>query len=723
MSDEAYESKLEIDIDDVDTNGGGWFVYTGSDPRRFADYLQVDESVSIKRLLVANRGEIARRVMRTAAGLGVDTVAIFSDADRGATHVREATLAVAIGGSTSAESYLDISKVLDAARRSGADAVHPGYGFLSENPEFAQAVIDAGLTWVGPSPDSIRQMALKVQAKRIAQAAEVPLVPGAELPDTATDGELVDIAQQVGYPIVVKASAGGGGKGMRVVYDPDSLLEAVKTARREALNSFADSTVFLERYLTGARHVEVQVFGDTHGNIVHLFERECSIQRRHQKIIEECPSPGVTESTRQAMFAAATSLASTINYVGAGTVEFLVFGEGDDQEFFFLEMNTRLQVEHPVTEACTGLDLVEWQLRVADGQELPAQQSDIRRYGHAIEARLYAEDPANDYLPSTGTVSVSSPYSRTFDNRADMSVEAGDRVLPFYDPMIGKIIAMGRTRESAANDLAQWLRGFQFRGVRTNRESLIAILQSEPFIAGETTTDFLDRFPELLSAKAFSPEVFEQFACVAALSVYSRPTVWSGLASPGFRNIPAVPQRLDFASPGYEDISVILEFDSAFTGRVETRVCNAESGWTGRVHGRPFRIEAQDSDFVAVVEFDGLRRTYGISPGADYLVVSDGTSAIAFDILPRFPDANSVAIEGASEAPVPGTVVAIEVATGDEVTEGQTLVVLEAMKMEHRIVAATSGVVTEVPVQVGQSVDAHQVLVVVTPREESNVSA
>ena len=358
----------------------------------------------IRRILVANRGEIARRVIRTAHRMGLQAVAIHSDPDAGAPFVRDADLAVAIGGRTSAESYLVAEKVLDAARRSGADAIHPGYGFLSENPVFAQAVADAGLAWIGPTPESMNAMALKVEAKRLVAAAGVPLVPGAELEADASDADITAAGGAVGLPLLVKASAGGGGKGMRLVREPDELLEAVSAARNEAASAFGDPTVFLERYLERGRHVEVQVFGDTHGNVVHLFERECSIQRRHQKVVEESPSPGATPATLERMYAAAVAAAKAIDYVGAGTVEFMVAGEGEAQEFFFLEMNTRLQVEHPVTEEVTGLDLVEWQIRVAAGAPLPLAQEDIARSGHAIEVRLYAEDPARGYLPGMGRI-------------------------------------------------------------------------------------------------------------------------------------------------------------------------------------------------------------------------------------------------------------------------------------------------------------------------------
>ena len=417
----------------------------------------------IRRILVANRGEIARRVIRTAHRMGLQAVAIHSDPDAGAPFVRDADLAVAIGGRTSAESYLVAEKVLDAARRAGADAIHPGYGFLSENPVFARAVADAGLAWIGPTPESMNAMALKVEAKRLVAAAGVPLVPGAELAADASDADITSAGAAVGLPLLVKASAGGGGKGMRLVREPDELLEAVSAARNEAASAFGDPTVFLERYLERGRHVEVQVFGDTHGSVVHLFERECSIQRRHQKVVEESPSPGATPATLERMYAAAVAAARAIDYVGAGTVEFMVAGEGETQEFFFLEMNTRLQVEHPVTEEVTGLDLVEWQVRVAAGEPLPLAQAQITRSGHAIEVRLYAEDPARGYLPGMGRI-VCFEADPAPGIRVESGVQTGSEVSAFYDPMLAKVIAHGPTREVAAATLATSLEGLRVAG-------------------------------------------------------------------------------------------------------------------------------------------------------------------------------------------------------------------------------------------------------------------
>jgi len=713
------------------------------------DWYTESEPPMLDGLLVANRGEIARRVFRSTHPQ-TKTIAVFSEPDRNAAHVRDADIAVALGGVTSTESYLDGAKVLDAAKRSGASAIHPGYGFLSENPDFAQAVMDAGLIWVGPTPESIRSMALKVEAKRIAERAGVPLVPGAEISPDASDQELIESATAVGFPLLVKASAGGGGKGMRAVGNADELLEAVAGARREAQNSFGDPTVFFERYLTGARHVEVQVFGDTHGNVVHLFERECSIQRRHQKIVEESPSPGATTATLDAMFTAAVSLAKEINYVGAGTVEFLVFGQGAHQEFYFLEMNTRLQVEHPVTEAVTGLDLVTWQLKVAVGDELPLTQDEITRDGHAIEVRLYAEDPANDYLPSTGTLVgfdyTPEPISAPPRAREELSAEEGDEVTPFYDPMIGKIITHAATRSEATRDLARNLRGRDIAGVTTNRDSLVAILESEPFAKGATPTDFLELHPELLSAPITSEAALESALIAASLAadlLAQSAAPWQALAFPGWSNIPVVPNRRDWLYNRSGDVvakTVVTTYTGEGAGVVAVRDGEPAAGWTGSIgptSGIDFRAEVMffeelddagggpastDAPIAAWVELrvdlGGLLRTWIVTqaspngdPVGDYVWVNDGADSFTFSRAARFADTDQAAVGGGPAAPVPGTIVAVEVSDGDSVVEGQTLIILEAMKMEHRITAAIDGTVEAVLVSVGQSVDAHQPLV------------
>ncbi|HET7900200.1 MAG TPA: biotin carboxylase N-terminal domain-containing protein, partial [Candidatus Nanopelagicales bacterium] len=697
----------------------------------------------IRRLLVANRGEIARRVLRTAAVLGIETVAVFSEPDRGLPFVDEATYAVPLGGTTSAESYLSVEKVLEAARRTGADAVHPGYGFLSENPAFAEAVTDAGLVWVGPTPDSMRAMALKVEAKRIAAAAGVPLVPGAELAPDVTDSDLLATGEQVGYPLLVKASAGGGGKGMRVVRASSDLLDAVAGARREAASSFGDPTVFLERYLERSRHVEVQVFGDVHGSVVHLFERECSIQRRHQKVVEESPSPGASPAVVDRMHAAAVSLARAIDYVGAGTVEFLVSGDGDAQEFFFLEMNTRLQVEHPVTELVTGLDLVEWQLRVAQGEPLPLGQDEIEREGHAIEVRLYAEDPANGYLPSTGRI---TRWELGFagDVRVDAAVTDGSEVTPYYDPMLAKVVAHARERSEAASVLARALRDERVDGVVTNAEMLVAVLESEPFLDGATTTAFLDEHPGLLVPQAPDDVVRRHLVAAGCLLLGSARASIAGASPRGWRNVAGAPSML-LLSYRRGAILATAQIGHAWTrGGDVLWLCPSLDGAPAPAQtldtdprferierallekpahrrGTPWFLEEQ-----ARLELDGVRTSISLDVGDAVLgdsgagalddepsrvvVSSDGWST-AFVVVEPWAASAHEASGGGPTTPVPGTVTHVAVAVGDAVEAGAALVVLEAMKMEHTIRADVDGVVTGIHVAVGQSVDAHTLVV------------
>ena len=682
----------------------------------------------ITRLLVANRGEIARRIIRTCDQLGIETVAVFSDPDRDAPFVDEATYAVALGGSTSAESYLDAAKVLDAARRSGADAMHPGYGFLSENPDFASAVGDAGLVWVGPTPASMRAMALKVEAKRIAAEAGVPLVPGAELATDLGGADLLARGEQVGYPVLVKASAGGGGKGMRVVRTAADLADAVAGARREALSSFGDDTVFLERYLERSRHVEVQVFGDVHGAVVHLFERECSIQRRHQKIVEESPSPGATPATLQAMYAAAVSLASAIGYVGAGTVEFLVSGEGDAQEFFFLEMNTRLQVEHPVTEMVTGLDLVHWQLDVARCEPLPLQQSEIERSGHAIEVRLYAEDPARDFLPSSGTVTTIDLYEREVGIRVDSAVEAGSVVSAFYDPMIAKVLGHSEHRADAARKLSAVLRHAGVVGVSTNAASLVSILESDAFLAGRTTTAFLEENPEVLVPRVPAEIRRRHLVVVAAALLDGNGRPGSGVPL-GWRNVGGTPETVTVRyRDGAHDLVAAVARSWTRQG-ASFWVCADTAGEIvtaahtipddprfERVDGA--RLEA-DSDFegyrLARLEIDGVRRSLHLWVSGEQVVVDLDDWESTYDIVDPWASSGTSAAAGGASTPMPGTVTHVAVAVGDAVEAGDALVVLEAMKMEHTIRADTEGIVTEIHVREGQSVEAHLVVATVTP--------
>jgi len=651
----------------------------------------------MRRILVANRGEIARRVFRTARAMGIQTVAVYSEPDADAPFVREADMAVALRGSTSVETYLDVDQILEAVRRCGADAVHPGYGFLSENPAFAEAVTAAGVTWIGPTPDSIRAMALKVEAKRLAAEAGVPLVPGAELPDSLGDAEVARIAADVGYPLMVKASAGGGGKGMRIVESADVLAEALASARREAQASFGDPTVFLERYLKRSRHVEVQVFG----------ERECSIQRRHQKIVEESPSPGLAARLAQPMYDAAVALAQRIGYVGAGTVEFIVAGEGDDQDFYFLEMNTRLQVEHPVTEMVTGLDLVEWQIRVARGEALPRAQEEIVPCGHAIEVRLYAEDPARGYLPNTGILHAFTVPSVA---RVDSGVESGCEVSAYYDPMLAKVIVQAVDRTTAAQSLALALRGATIHGLITNRDSLVAILESLRFAIGDTTTAFLDEEPTTLDAAV--PGIVLDRHCVAVVGD-AGPTP-DGVAA-GWRNVPAVHELLGLQRLGG---------DSRIVAYQRTRNGFAAGVLDGGAD--PFADEPRDLGDVGVrgaddavdITLGGIQARCRVTRYGDLICVDDPLWSTQWREQPRFADREADAGARGPSTPVPGTVTVVDVKAGDRVTAGQTLVVLEAMKMEHRITADSDGVVIEVLVEPGQAVDAHAIVVVLDIKQE-----
>ncbi|HEY5185609.1 MAG TPA: biotin carboxylase N-terminal domain-containing protein [Actinomycetes bacterium] len=656
-------------------------------------------AVPLTRLLVANRGEVARRVFRTAHELGLATVAVYSDPDAGEPFVREADTAIRLPGTAAAETYLDAAAVIAAAHRAGADAVHPGYGFLAENADFARAVLDAGLVWVGPTPESIRALGSKVAAKRLAAEAGVPLAPSAEL-TTDDPAAWAAAGAEVGFPLLVKASAGGGGKGMRLVGTAAGLVDAIEGSRREAASAFGDPTVFLERYLAGARHVEVQVVGDTHGTVTHLFERECSIQRRHQKIVEESPSPGTTPATLARMLEAAVALARAVDYVGVGTVEFLVAGAGEAQEFFFLEMNTRLQVEHPVTEETTLEDLVALQLAVAQGRPLPASLLAPTRSGHAIEVRLYAEDPAAGFLPSTGRLLLLEPAGDP-QVRWESGVETGSVVSPYYDPMLAKVIVAAETREQAARVLARELRRTRIHGLRTNRDSLVAILESAAFLAGETPTDFLDRQPGLLDP-AVPDDVRRAHLVAATLHGVRRARAAAPLlrfAPAGWRNVPAVRPSVSLGVGGQPVQVTYLERPDG----------TATVGIDGTDHEA--RVVGAGDDWIDL-ELGGLRHRHRVAHHGGLVCVDGGGWASELPVLPRFADHSGEAAAQGPAAPVPGTITVVAVAAGDRVAAGQLLVVLEAMKMEHRIIADADAVVAEVPVAVGDSVDAHQVVVV-----------
>lgn len=628
---------------------------------------------SIRSVLVANRGEIARRVFRTARSMGMHCIAVFVDADADAPFVQEADEAVRLPGS-----YLDAGAVLAAAQRTGAEAIHPGYGFLSENAAFARAVTEAGIRWVGPSPDVIESMGDKIAAKRVAVEAGVPTLPSSE--DPSADA-------QVGYPLLVKASAGGGGKGMRIVESVDDLADAVQSAQREALSGFGDETVFLERYVASSRHIEIQILGDAHGNVVHLGERECSIQRRHQKIVEESPSPVIDAEMRTAMGEAALSLARHMGYESAGTVEFLV--DDATREFFFLEVNTRLQVEHPVTEEVTGIDLVREQLRVAGGAELGYDQDDIDWIGSAIEVRLYAEDPDNDFLPATGTLSAYRPADEPVV-RWDSGVEEGNVVGVDFDPMLAKVIAHGPTRAEAAGRLALALERMHLGGVVTNRDFLVATLRNEAFLAGDTTTDFIDRIDPAGSQAA--PDT-AMAAIVAAMWIQGRnradDRVW-GFARSNFRTGSLPPQYIEFETGPDEThrIEYSLRRDGGFT---------LGSGETVLVH------EWTPDDIELEVDGRRLRAAVTVADGVGYVTL--GRTTVTLPVKPRFAVPGSELPTGGLVAPMPGSVIELRCAVGDTVDAGQVLVVLEAMKMEHHITAPFAGTVTVLPIAVGDQVE------------------
>jgi acetyl/propionyl-CoA carboxylase alpha subunit len=605
---------------------------------------------------------------------------------------------VPLGGAAPAESYLRIDAVLDAAVRSRADAVHPGYGFLSENAAFAQRVIDAGLTWVGPPPAAIEAMGSKLAARALMTDAGVPVVPGFDLAGVADD-DLVAAATRLGLPVLVKASFGGGGRGMRIVRDTSEIVHAVASARREAASAFGADDVYLERYVDAPRHIEIQIVGDEHGTVIDLFERECSIQRRHQKIIEEAPSPSITPERRRAMGDAAIEAGRAVGYVGAGTVEFIVAPDG---EFFFLEMNTRLQVEHPVTELITGLDLVRVQLLVAQGQPLADDVRNASMRGHAIEARLYAEDPDHDYLPAPGRLHrLRVPSGDGL--RIDSAFDDDGTVSSHYDPMLAKVVAHAPTREEAAQRLAWTLRRTQTHGVATNRELLVAVLEHPEFREGAIDTHFLDRHPPATLRAGHLDAVDAPLAALAAALAASdearrRTPVLRGMPS-GWRNNPSqLHVRVYESNVGELRVGYAL-------GRAPRFEINGEA--------RPdLAVLAMANDDVVLL-VDGVRRRFSVHLVDDVAYVDCPRGSLALREQPRFPPAVEKTAAGSLVAPMPGTVVSVEVDVGDEVAPGQLLAVIEAMKMEHQITAPVAGRVTAVLVEVRQAVDAGAVMVVV----------
>ena len=617
----------------------------------------------IEKLLIANRGEIACRIIRTARAMGIGTVAVYSDADAKALHVRQADESVHIGPSPAADSYLVGEKIIAAAKQTGADAIHPGYGFLSENAGFAQAVIDAGLIWVGPKPASIEAMGLKDAAKERMIAAGVPVTPGYLGEDQSLE-RLTAEADKIGYPVLIKAVAGGGGKGMRKVDAPEDFPAALESCRREAKASFSNDEVLLEKWITSPRHIEVQVFGDSHGNVVHLFERDCSLQRRHQKVIEEAPAPGMDEATREAICAAAVRAAKAVDYEGAGTIEFIAdASEGlRADRIFFMEMNTRLQVEHPVTEEITGVDLVEWQLRVASGEPIPLKQQELSINGHAIEARLYAEDPAKGFLPSTGRL---DHLEFVEAGRVETGVEEGDAISPFYDPMIAKLVAWGEDRDEAIAVLDAMTGGVEVWPVRTNAGFLNRALSDPDFVMAQIDTGFIgERLDSLVPADEADEELWETAASFLLDEHAGDGASQAGLA--GFR-LNAAARR-----------AVALSH-----------------------HGRTQVVEA-----VA-----GACEATGVLVH-DHLVLFEDGNAFEFCLASR-GSGHHHAHDGDIIAPMPGKVIAVDVTQGDTVTAGQRLMVLEAMKMEHALTAPFDGTVTELSVSAGSQVQVEAVLAVV----------
>jgi propionyl-CoA carboxylase alpha chain len=646
--------------------------------------------VTFTSVLVANRGEIARRVLRGARAMGLRTVAVYVDADRDAPFVTEADEAMRLP-----TGYLDGAAVLEAAERAGAEAVHPGYGFLSENADFAARVTAAGLTWVGPPSHVIAAMGDKIQAKRLALAAGVPTLASSEDPSRA---------DELGFPVLVKAAGGGGGKGMRVVVDPADLDEAVAAARREALGGFGDDRVFLERYLARSRHVEVQILGDRHGALVHLGERECSVQRRHQKLIEESPSPVVDAGMRDELGRAALSLARAIGYESAGTVEFIV--DDATRDFYFLEVNTRLQVEHPVTEEVTGIDLVREQLRLAQGERLGYTQGDVHLSGYAIEVRLCAEDPSVGFLPATGTLAAFDPSEQPAV-RWESGVVAGSTVGVAFDPLLAKVIAHAPTRREAASTLARALERLHVGGVATNRDFLAAALRHEGFLAGETTTDFIERFAPARTLVLDDAE--ESYAaCLGALwlqgSHRAAAPVLAQVPS-GWRNARLPRQHVALRrGERTSDVHYRSHRDGTFD--------LAERG-TATIHDW--------SDGALDATINGRRVTSRITRAGERLYVQVPRGTVDFTVVPRFEAHGGPVLEGGLHAPMPGLVLDVRVTPGERVRLGQPLVVLEAMKMEHVIGAPHAGIVREVYVVKGQQVDGGVDLLALDAAEPADV--
>lgn len=660
----------------------------------------------ITKLLVANRGEIAVRIFKTCKEMGIATVAVFSDADENALFVKLADEAVRIGGKQPAESYLLIDKIIDAAKKTGANAIHPGYGFLSEKEHFAQRVMDEGIIWVGPHPKAIEVMGSKIGAKKIMQSHNVPTISGYQ-GDDQSEATIKAKAIEIGFPVLLKASAGGGGKGMRIVRQESELDKAINEAKSEALSGFGDDTLLIEKYFDTSRHVEFQIFGDKHGNAIHLFERECSIQRRYQKVVEESPSPFITEATRQKMGDAAVAACKAIQYDNAGTVEFIV---APDQSFYFLEVNTRLQVEHPITEEVTGLDLVRLQLEVAQGNPIPFQQEDVTQHGHSIEVRFYAEDPANNFMPVNGKILDWIP-SRSEGLRYDTGIESGSEISTYYDPMIAKVIGSGKNRTEAINRLRKGLQETVCTGFTTNKNFLIAILDNEDFQKGDFDTHFLDKKFKY-AGEQYPQETLDTLTCALIyyrfLQRQQERTVAQGVPA-GWRNNFYQPQKETYAYMGFE-------FPITYTSKGnELEISFAEKNFTSIHHPENEHRHSERSEESHhawhTLEINGIRRNFHISQnGHQYFVQSPQLGQIVLNTVERFPSPNEETVKGGYIAPMPGDITVVLVKPGDVVKSGDALLKMISMKMESTIEAHTDGEVEEVYVTDKQFVEAGTLL-------------
>ncbi|PUE32043.1 3-methylcrotonyl-CoA carboxylase [Limnohabitans sp. Jir61] len=652
-----------------------------------------------KKILIANRGEIACRVAATARRMGIKTVAVYSDADAQAKHVQVCDEAVHIGGSAPKDSYLRWERILQAAKDTGAQAVHPGYGFLSENEDFAKACAAAGLVFIGPPASAILAMGLKAESKQLMEKAGVPLVPGYHAADQ--DPALLQReADRIGYPALIKASAGGGGKGMRVVNCSAEFADALASCKREAINSFGDDAVLIEKYVQRPRHIEIQVFGDTHGNCVYLFERDCSVQRRHQKVLEEAPAPGMTEALRKQMGEAAVAAAKAVNYVGAGTVEFIVeqaaYDKPESMKFFFMEMNTRLQVEHPVTEAITGLDLVEWQLRVASGEPLPLQQSDLRIHGHAIEARICAENPDNNFLPATGTLAVyRKPACSSFeisDTRIDDGVREGDSISPFYDSMVAKLIVHGDTREQALARLDDALSQTRIVGLTTNVQFLRHIIRTDSFATAKLDTALIQREEKALFAQ--EPLGLALTAASVVANTLYREEALKGndpfSSRDGWRAYGVATRNFGFVFHG-ASYDAVLTY--AHDGSLQLNVADADGDVSGVLTYREDGDALHISFAGHTARLQVFHETQGHEDVAHVFAPQGATRITVVDALAHAGEVQEAG--GRLTAPMPGKVVSFAVAAGDKVKAGQPLAVMEAMKMEHTIAAPADGEVLE----------------------------